>query len=208
VPNFIDRSGLRYGRLVAFTCLGRDDNKKLLWECRCDCGATTIVTSSSLGSGNTQSCGCLLQETITKHRGSGRRSYNTWRAMVRRCTNPQDKDYSNYGGRGITVCTTWLNYATFALDMGEPPNGTTLDRIDGSMGYFPLNCRWASGETQARNVRSGPNRGVRSYDTAQGRRWYAQISVGGGKKYSTVVDTLEQARDLRRELEREHWKEA
>lgn len=75
----------------------------------------------------------------------------TWRMMVARCHNPNHKAYSLYGGRGITVCERWLDYANFLADMGSRPKGTSLDRIDNNKGYSPGNCRWATPSEQQKN---------------------------------------------------------
>lgn len=201
VPKIIDRAGVRYGRLVAQRMVGRNSYNKIVWECLCDCGNLAEVPTSALASGNTQSCGCLFLEKITKHGGFGKRSYNTWRAMVRRCNNPADKDYPRYGGKGVTVCDRWLVYENFVEDMAEPPDGHTLDRIEGNKGYFLENCRWASLTVQARNTRSNPMRGIMPYRD----RWYAQIGVNGEKEYSKIVDTVEEAMQKRREMEELYW---
>jgi hypothetical protein len=202
MSRFIDRSGLKYGRLLAVRRSGTDACKKVVWECLCDCGNIAYVNSTALATKNTQSCGCLLQETITKHGGWKKRSYNTWRGMVRRCTNEKDKDYPNYGGLGVTVDPQWLKYENFAADMGEPPDDHTLDRIDPYGNYSLDNCRWATPTTQARNIRDthGP-RGVR----LRGKKWYAEITVARKKVYSKGCDTREQALAAREELKNKHW---
>jgi hypothetical protein len=71
--------------------------------------------------------------------------------MIHRCTSAGSKHYPRYGGSGIKVCDEWLNFDSFLLDMGERPAGTSIDRIDGSKGYFPQNCRWATPCVQASN---------------------------------------------------------
>jgi len=206
MPKFVDLTGREFGRLTVLKHIGRTTSLKQLWICHCDCGGFIRVDSGRLVSGNTSSCGCYLKETVTKHGGTGKGSYNTWRAMMRRCYNPKDKDYYKYGEMGITVYLPWHEYAIFRADMGEPDGDETLDRVDPYGNYDPTNCRWAGVKTQARNIRI-PKRnkvGVTGVSTTNGK-FMAKITVGKKAFYSKCYPTVEEATAARKELERIHW---
>lgn len=113
-----------------------------------------------------------------------RRSYNSWRGMIERCTNPNHQHYSLYGGAGITVCERWLKYAEFFADMGEPPEKRMqLDRIDSSKGYGPENCRWATPSQNCSNRRSWGKSGLKGvYPTPSGR--FSVVIRAAGKAVS------------------------
>lgn len=206
MPKFIDRTGDRFGRLVALERAGRNALKKVLWKCRCDCGNVVLRTAGDLVTGNSVSCGCFLKERITKHGGWKNASYNTWRAMLRRCNNPNDKDYKRYGAVGIKVCSEWHDYARFRDDMGEPVGAETLDRIDPYGDYTPDNCRWASLPVQARNIRlHSKNVSGHTGVNLRGAKWFAEITCKKKKFYSKACATIEEAIAARKELERLHW---
>lgn len=141
-------------------------NCQRMWFCQCKCGGTHIVSSNRLLGGKVKSCGCYRKERGIEHgakvklrhgnaRGNGSREYQVWNAMKMRCTNPKHKQYSYYGGRGITVCEKWLTFEGFLADMGRRPEGErySLDRIDNSKGYYKENCRWATPKQQNNNTR-------------------------------------------------------
>jgi hypothetical protein len=176
--NVKNETGKVYERL---TVLERSDNDKYgqaTWLCKCSCGNLTTVTGALLRSGNTKSCGCLnldrvaemgkewgskhqhmATEAVTTHghhkNGKPTRTYKTWQCMKQRCFNPNAPNYHLYGGRGITVCDRWKDsFENFLQDMGERPEGTTLDRINPFQSYTPDNCRWATPTQQNNNKRS------------------------------------------------------
>ena len=88
-----------------------------------------------------------------RHGKSYSRAYSVWESMLSRCSNENHTAYENYGGRGITVCPQWGTFLGFYADMGDPPEGMSLDRRDNDLGYSPENCRWATNIQQARNNR-------------------------------------------------------
>lgn len=137
---------------------------KRYFLCVCDCGNERIIELSTLRSGHTKSCGCLHKEQLATrarkhgHAVGNRRSatHAAWTNMIQRCTNPKRRDYSRYGGRGITVCDRWLHsFENFLEDMGEKPKATSLDRYPDTNGnYEPGNCRWATAREQSNNKRN------------------------------------------------------
>src|SRR5271168_2260729 len=116
MTRLIDICGLRFGRLLVISRAKNSD--RACWNCICDCGNTKVVTGKSLRNGDSSSCGCYRREVATvrmramstKH-GCSRKNgtYNSWAGMKARCNNPLEPSYPHYGGRGIKVCSRWLD---------------------------------------------------------------------------------------------------
>jgi hypothetical protein len=167
-------------------------------QVKCACGTERRVQTYSIVSGKSLSCGCVrgkptrtgyrLKETsVTEHP-----LYYTWKAMRRRCHDPKHRMFKNYGGRGISVCERWstgdgksTGFECFAGDMGERPDGMTLDRLDNEAGYSPSNCRWASAREQGLNTRR-----TRKMEVAGSIVAIADVAVAVGRSPQAIKDRL------------------
>ena len=157
----VELTGQRFGFLTVLARHGTSTGKtkKATWLCRCDCGVEVVRESQSLRSihrrKTTKSCGCQMGKWNTQHGMSTTRPFGIWVGMKRRCLNPNDKDYRNYGARGITVCKRWAtSFENFWVDMQDGYYGQlTLDRINVNKGYSKSNCRWATPREQGNNTR-------------------------------------------------------
>lgn len=174
--------GLRFGRLIVLWEETIRQGGRVMWRCQCDCGQSSVVDGSALRNGNTSSCGCGRREvsakTAFKHGGVGSTTYGVWESMKKRCLNPRQKSYKDYGGRGIRVCDRWMSFTHFLTDMGERPSGMWIDRINNDKGYEPGNCRWATPAEQQRN-RSNNKMLTLNGVTKTQTEWATDIGVSG-----------------------------
>ncbi len=193
-----DMTGLTFGYLTVLRRHGlsnRPRSKQATWLCRCICGEEVVRIGANLRStlrGPKKSCGCRHGEMIVDATGShgmtNHPAFSTWTAMRSRCSNPNDKDWRNYGARGIRVCARWReSFENFWADMGATwQRGLTLDRKRNDRGYSPANCRWATAEQQSNN-----RRGNIFITTPSGRMSIAQAARAFGVKPITLRKRLE-----------------
>ncbi len=186
---YIDLVGRHSGR---WTVLKHDTvkNGKHYWVCRCFCGNECSVRGYLIYHGISQSCGCrapeIARKQMTTHGLTEHPNFSIWWHMIQRCHNPKDTSFFKYGAKGIRVCLRWRHdLRAFISDMGNRPKGLTLDRIDGTKGYTPKNCRWATYKEQNRNRKD--NRLITCRGQIKTMAEWADIST---VKYGTIKQRL------------------
>lgn len=190
--------GQKFGKLTVLRLSETYEKGTALWVCQCECGNTTVVFASNLTRKHTTSCGCHKKANyktmnLTHGATAGKMgeknsypsSYKIWCSMKQRCYDKNLPQYKYYGERGIAVCERWHSYANFVADMGEPPIGKSLDRIDNNGGYSPENCRWTDMKTQQRNKR---NAHLITYqgETKSLAEWAEHIGVPRGNLHNRI----------------------
>lgn len=149
------KQDVQFGRLTRigpWFSIGKKERSAVL---KCQCGQLSVHRKKELANGQTKSCGCLRRDALTTHGKSKTPEYRAWVDMISRCHNPKHRHYSEYGGRGITVCDQWRkSFDNFFRDVGQRPAvNLSIDRINNDQGYFKENCRWATQSQQTRNCR-------------------------------------------------------
>lgn len=199
-PKF-DLTGMRFGRLTVIS-QGERTNGRIGWLCKCDCGNIKTICGKNLKNGMIQSCGCYRKESfkerITKHNKCYSRLYITYNNMIRRCTEKNNRHWNRYGGRGISVCSEWINdfesFYNWAINNGYSEE-LTIDRINNDGNYEPSNCRWVSVKE------NNNNRSTCRFYTINGitkniQQWCNEF----GADRSRVVYRLNQGKDIETSL--------
>lgn len=176
------RIGEKFNRLLIQDEYKKSGCKHRIALCLCDCGTVKEFNKNRVTSGATKSCGCyasemarisinatrltrVLSPEARKKMGGDTRFkpthgmkktpiYAVWNSMISRCTLESCTSYRNYGARGVYVCEKWRKFENFYSDMGDRPDGMTLERIDNDGNYFPENCKWDTPKNQSRNKRT------------------------------------------------------
>lgn len=190
-----DINGGVFGFLTVLEKSQKKVGRNYLWSCKCECGNIISVLSTVLRKGEKKSCGCKTKaETSGTHGMYGTPTHNTWRTMIERCTRPYHKSYEKY--KTVSICSRWMeSFENFYEDMGERPEGTTLDRLDNNMGYSKENCRWATGTQQQQNKKPNyinKNKGLAGVATS-GNKFAARIRYNGKREYLGSFETPEEA---------------
>ena len=186
---------------------------KRRWKCRCVCGNEKVIIQAVLTAGKSRSCGCYKRDKKiamnTTHgcsngKGVNPKEYDVWSAMLQRCSNPKNKSYKNYGGRGVKVCERWRGregFSAFLSDTGSRPSAQhTLERMDNNGDYSLENCQWASRKTQGNNTRR--NRILSLNGTIQTlQQWADSVGVNG----STLASRLSTGKTLKEALSMKKW---
>jgi hypothetical protein len=182
----IDILGQTFGLLAVTEKVGSCPNGQgVLWRCTCQCGAEVVRAASYLR--NHEKKGIKAACPDCAHGANSTASTQkklrwVWKQLRQRCFNPNNAQFDDYGGRGISVCARWSHFAEFFTDMASSyEGGMTIDRIDNNKDYSPENCRWVSRQTQNRNRRDN-----NFLDTPKGRMTVTDAAKAFGINEKTL----------------------
>lgn len=201
-----DETGNIYGKLRVIHREGAK-GRCATWGCICSCGKYTVVSGGSLRRGATTSCGCGQNDVITKHGMYETATYRSWNHMKQRCDNPRCHQYSDYGGKGITYDPRWVSFENFLEDMGERPEGTSLNRIRRARVYSKETCNWASKSEQNYDKSSSRNTSgkIGVWFNKKRKVWVAEIKVNHRKIVLGSFSVFEDAVCARKEAELKYF---
>lgn len=195
MPNFKDITGYVSGKLTVVSCTGQKDcNGNYIWECLCECGNTHTVRGASITGKLISSCGCDFKEHVHRtHSMSRSRTYRSWQMMKERCGKRENYEH-------ITYDTRWESFDNFLEDMGVRPEDTSLDRIDGTQGYYKDNCKWSTKSEQSLNHVQRDDVGV----VFHAGKWKAGIIFNGKYYYLGRHIKKEDAVAVRKQFEKDN----
>lgn len=191
--------GKKFNRLTVIgESTKRPNSTSAVWICECDCKKHVFVTTHDLKTGHSKSCGCLSRELLIKRNISNAthkqkinnkttHEYYAWIGMKTRCCNINNRDYKNYGGRGIKIYNDWLtSFESFYAYVGKSPSiKHTIDRINNNGNYEPGNVRWATKKEQANNRRN-----TRLFNYKGDIKTASELAEMAGICYSTMKHRL------------------
>lgn len=202
--------GNRFGKLFVVS-FKESLNRASYWNCLCDCGNLSVVQFSHLNCGGTVSCGCFRKVKSITHGLTDTPEYKTWAGMIARCYNPKEQNFEYYGERGIRVCDTWLtSFEVFHQDMGERPDGMSLDRIDVNGNYSKENCKWSTVSEQAynkRKLKSNKSGKTGVFWCKRDLVWISSISINKSRKRLYRGADYQEAVTLRKQAEIKYYGE-
>jgi len=199
--------GKEFNRLTVIEFYDKTKGGSKRYICKCSCGTkrTHPIVGSSIKFGSTKSCGCLGREKLKEHREkhgfANSKVYESWRKMIKRCSDPNHPQWNDYGGRGITYHPDFNDINKFYKYMGDPPDGMTLDRIKNNEGYTYGNMRWTNRTTQQRNRRKVKNStsnyyGVFLDKSRKNKKWICRIWLtnNSAKNIGRFVNEIDAAK--------------
>lgn len=204
-----DLSGMRFSRLTVIRKSGYKKKESVVWVCRCDCGTFCSATTNHLKMGKKKSCGCITRENAAsgdhkrKHGMTRTKIYQTWLGIKKRCNNPNEPNFRNYGARGIKICKEWENdFSAFQDYVSALPHygeeGYSIDRIDNDGDYEPENVRWATRHEQNTNRRDSI-----FYEEDGMKIPIIELAVIVGTPYPTLKSRYQQHREILTKEEKE-----